>query len=83
MTVSDLTLLLDDDGGHIVCLPYTVDNLHRMAKELGLARSRFRNPEDGWPYYSVPMTLRHDILDRTDVEFVSVEQLLCAIRCTP
>jgi Protein of unknown function (DUF4031) len=32
---------LTDGRRHLVCLPYSIDNLHRMADELGISRSWF------------------------------------------
>lgn len=32
-----------DNQGHLVCLPYTIDNLHQMANELGLDQSHFKS----------------------------------------
>lgn len=37
---------------HLVCLPYSVDNLHRMARELGIHRGWFHAGK--FPHYDIP-----------------------------
>jgi hypothetical protein len=37
---------------HLVCLPYTVPNLHRMAQELGIHRGWFHGGKH--PHYDIP-----------------------------
>jgi hypothetical protein len=41
-----------DDFRHLVCLPYSVENLHIIAKELGIGRSWFH--EGRLPHYDIP-----------------------------
>lgn len=38
-----------DEARHLVCLPYTVDNLHRMAEDLGIKRCWFHKD-----HYDIP-----------------------------
>ena len=38
---------------HLVCLPYTVPNLHLMAQDLGIKRCWF-HPSKGHPHYDIP-----------------------------
>lgn len=42
-----------DKGRHLVCLPYSVENLHLMAKDLGIKRSWFHNKK-GKEHYDIP-----------------------------
>lgn len=41
-----------DDKRHLICSPYTVENLHVMAKELGIGRGWFH--EGRLPHYDIP-----------------------------
>lgn len=38
-----------DRGRHLVCLPYSIENLHRMADDLGIARCWFHKD-----HYDIP-----------------------------
>jgi len=42
-----------DDARHLVCLPYSVENLHRMAQELGIKRCWFHS-SSAYPHYDIP-----------------------------
>lgn len=42
-----------DDARHIVCVPYTIDNLHRMADDLGIKRCWFHRKAT-YPHYDMP-----------------------------
>lgn len=38
-----------DNARHLVCVPYTLDNLHKMAEELGIKRCWFHKN-----HYDIP-----------------------------
>lgn len=42
-----------DDARHLVCVPYSVDNLHRMAADLGLKRCWFHRGAS-YAHYDIP-----------------------------
>jgi len=42
-----------DHQRHLVCLPYSVENLHRMAGELNIKRHWYH--VGGFPHYDIPM----------------------------
>jgi hypothetical protein len=42
-----------DDARHIVCVPYSVENLHIMAAELGIKRCWF-HANATYPHYDMP-----------------------------
>jgi len=42
-----------DRARHLVCVPYTVEGLHRMAADLGIARCWF-DPNPKHPHYDIP-----------------------------
>lgn len=41
-----------DKKRHLVCVPYSIDNLHKMANELGLKLCWYH--KDPYPHYDVP-----------------------------
>lgn len=48
-----------DNHRHLVCLPYSVENLHQMAKELKIGESWFHAGR--LPHYDIPKKRRDDI----------------------
>jgi hypothetical protein len=42
-----------DSMRHLVCVPYTVENLHRMADDLGIKRCWFHSGAS-YPHYDIP-----------------------------
>lgn len=57
---------------HLVCIPYTVDNLHRMAQDLKISRCWYRTGNGRHPHYDIPKsriaeihTKCHLVSDRT------------------
>lgn len=42
-----------DNRRHLICKPYSIDNLHRMAEDIGLKRCWFHNKE-GLEHYDIP-----------------------------
>ena len=42
-----------DDQRHLVCVPYSVENLHLMAQELGIKRGWF-HPSTSGAHYDIP-----------------------------
>lgn len=41
-----------DDQRHLVCKPYSIENLHRMAVQLGIKRCWFHNGK--FAHYDIP-----------------------------
>ena len=41
-----------DDNRHLVCIPYSVDNLHQMAADLGISKCWFHGGDK--PHYDIP-----------------------------
>lgn len=41
-----------DDMRHLVCLPYSVENLHAMAKRLNIKRCWYHSGQ--YPHYDIP-----------------------------
>lgn len=42
-----------DDQRHLVCLPYSIENLHQMAEDLGVKRCWFHS-KAVYPHYDIP-----------------------------
>lgn len=72
---------LCDDMRHLVCLPYSVENLHRMAADLGIKRCWY-HASSSYPHYDIPkrriaeVTRRCELVPgRTILAIVKGEQL--------
>jgi len=62
---------------HLVCTPYSVKNLHRMARELGIKRCWF-HPSKGHSHYDIPKRRIAEIQARCTV--VSPRDILKIMR---
>lgn len=58
---------------HLVCVPYSVENLHRMAEDLGIKRCWFHAGAK-WPHYDIPKKRIDEI--RAKCELVSPKEIL-------
>ena len=63
---STLKFYSDGEGRHLVCVPYTVENLHRMAQELGIKRCWFHNSPIA-PHYDIPKRRVAEVAGKTTV----------------
>ena len=54
MTTTEL-IFYQDDQRHLVCVPYSIENLHRMADVLGVKRHFYH--ASPYPHYDVPKTM--------------------------
>lgn len=50
---------------HLICLPYSIDNLHRMARDLGIHRGWFHNGK--YPHYDIPKRRISEIMKKCRV----------------
>lgn len=64
-----------DKARHLVCVPYTVENLHAMAAELGIKRYWFHSGAR-WQHYDIPKRRIEDILVDPRVDVVTSKELL-------
>ena len=55
-----------DSMRHLVCRPFSVENLHAMAAELGIKRCWFHNSK-GHPHYDVPKRMMATIGHRAQL----------------
>ena len=57
---------------HLICLPYTVENLHTMAQDLNIKRCWFHSSKDH-PHYDIPkrriteIQLRCEVVPATEI----------------
>lgn len=51
-----------DNARHLVCLPYSVENLHRMAEDLGIKRCWFHRD-----HYDIPKRRIAEITAKCEV----------------
>jgi hypothetical protein len=57
-----------DAHRHLICLPYTVENLHRRAKELGIHRGWYHpGANEKHPHYDIPKKRVREIMKRCRV----------------
>jgi hypothetical protein len=60
----------------LVCVPYSIDNLHKMAKELGISRAWFHSGDK--PHYDIPKKRIDEITKKC--ELVSSKEILKIIK---
>ncbi len=68
-----------DDERHLVCVPYTVDNLHLMAQDLQVKRCWFHS-SSRFPHYDIPKRRVAEITARCTV--VSSRDILAIVKGT-
>lgn len=66
-----------DDARHLVCVPYTVENLHAMAEHLGIKRCWFHAGAK-YPHYDIPKLRIQEIQAKCSV--VSRREILAIVR---
>jgi hypothetical protein len=62
-----------DNSRHLVCVPYSIDNLHRMAKDLHIKQCWFHKN-----HYDIPKKRISEIQSKCDV--VSSKEILAIIK---
>lgn len=65
-----------DDARHLVCVPYSVENLHVMARDLGIKPCWFHAGSDH-PHYDIPKRRVAEI--RAKCTVVTQRQILAII----
>lgn len=66
-----------DTSRHLVCVPYNVENLHKMAAALGISRSWFHR-NASYPHYDIPKRRIGEITSQC--ELVSARKILEIVR---
>lgn len=67
-----------DDSRHLVCIPYTIENLHKMAQDLNIKRCWFHNSKNH--HYDIPKRRIDEIKSKCQV--VSSRDILNIIKGT-
>lgn len=67
---------LCDDRRHLICVPYSIDGLHAMARDLGIPRHWFHGGP--WAHYDIPKRRISEITARC--ETVSPREIVRVIR---
>lgn len=75
--MEDITFYCDDER-HLVCVPYSVENLHRMAETLGIARDWYHKGKNENPHYDIPKRRIQEIQEQCVV--VSSNEIVDIIR---
>ena len=65
-----------DTKRHLICVPYSVDNLHEMAKYLNIGGHWYHGGK--FPHYDIPMKRKNEIEDVANV--ITTRELLEIIR---
>lgn len=65
-----------DNQRHLVCKPYSVDNLHLMAKELAIKRCWFHSGDK--PHYDIPKKMLKSIANTATL--VTAKEILQIIK---
>lgn len=60
MSTEELTYLTDGER-HLVCVPYSIANLHKMAKDLEIKKCWFHKD-----HYDVPLTRQKEIEEKCE-----------------
>lgn len=68
-----------DDARHLICVPYTVENLHAMAEALGIKRCWF-HAGASYPHYDIPKRRIAEITAKCKV--VTTRELLALVKGT-
>jgi Protein of unknown function (DUF4031) len=56
-----------DHMRHLVCVPYSIDTLHRMAEDLGIKRCWYHAGKGSDPHYDIPLRRVAEIQARCTV----------------
>lgn len=60
-----------DNKRHLVCVPYSVENLHKMAEDLGIKKCWYHSGDK--PHYDIPkkriqeITAKCTVVSQTDI----------------
>ncbi len=65
-----------DNKRHLICVPFSIDNLHQMARELNINECWFHSGR--FPHYDIPKKRISEIQKKTTV--ISSRELLMIIK---
>ena len=64
-----------DNSRHLICVPYSVENLHKMAQDLNIKRCWFDSGK--YPHYDIPKRRIKEIQDKCEI--ISSKELFLKI----
>jgi len=67
-----------DDYRHLVCIPFSIENLHKMAEDLGIGKHFFEISKLGHAHYDIPKRRIKEIQAKCEV--VSSKDILRIIK---
>lgn len=65
-----------DKQRHLICEPYSVENLHKMARDLKIKRCWYHGGK--FPHYDIPKRRIEEIMSKCEV--ISSKELLIKIK---
>lgn len=65
-------IYLSDNYRHLICQPYSIENLHFMAQQLNIDRCWFHNGK--FPHYDIPKKRILEIKNKTTI--ITTRELL-------
>jgi len=68
-----------DNKRHMICHPYSIENLHKMAEKFGIKRGWFHS-KGKYSHYDIPKKRIDEIMDHEDVLLVSSKFLLKSLK---
>lgn len=66
-----------DNNRHLICIPYSVENLHLMARDLNINKCWFHNKVNKW-HYDIPKSRILEIQSKCTI--ITSRELLNMIR---
>lgn len=74
-------IFLTDGKRHLVCLPYSKDNLHAMAEQLGIKKHFYHaGKKNSHPHYDIPANKKERMRIESRCVKISKESLLGIIK---
>jgi hypothetical protein len=67
---------LCDDSRHLICEPYSIENLHKMAEDLGIKKCWYHAGK--FPHYDIPKKRIEEITAKCEV--IDSKELLLKIK---
>lgn len=58
---------LCDTKRHLICVPYSLENLHKMANDLGIGRHWFHNSATKLYHYDIPKSRIDEITKHCEI----------------
>jgi hypothetical protein len=65
-----------DDHRHLICVPYSIEELHKMAEKLGIKRCWFHKTK--FPHYDIPHKKKDEIKKNT--LYMTSKQIILTIK---